>query len=67
LGNYVACPPNYERVDTNTIRGVAKKGGKVVVRETVVVSADGTTMTGTYSGTDTAGKPYTATAVFDKQ
>jgi hypothetical protein len=57
----------YERVDTNTIKGTAKKAGKVVTRETVVVSKDGKTMMGTYSGTDAAGKLFTAQAVFERQ
>ncbi len=57
----------YERVGPRTIKGVGKKDGKVVMRETVVVSPDGKTMTGTYSGTDATGKQATATAVFDKR
>jgi hypothetical protein len=58
---------SYERVDRFTIKGVGKKDGKVVMHETVVVSADGKTVTGTYSGTDATGKQVTAVAVFDKQ
>ncbi len=54
----------YERVDSRTIRGVGKKSGRVVMRETVVVSADGKTVTGTYTSPD--GKPA-GVAVFDKQ
>ena len=58
----------YQRVGPRTIQGVGKKDGKVVMRETVVVSADGRSMTGTYSGTDATGKQAaTATAVFDRR
>lgn len=57
----------YERVDERTIKGAAMKAGKVVVRETVVLSADGDTITGTYSFTDASGQEATATAVFDRQ
>ena len=57
----------YRRVDRNTIKGVGKKGGKVIMHETVVLSPDGKIMTGTYSGTDATGKQVTAVAVFEKQ
>jgi len=57
----------YERIDARTLKGWAKKGGKIVTRETVTVSPDGKTLTGSYSGTDATGKQVTATAVFDKQ
>jgi hypothetical protein len=58
---------SYQRIDRFTIKGVGKKAGKVIMYETVVVSPDGKTMTGTYSGTDASGKQVTAIAVFDKQ
>jgi hypothetical protein len=57
----------YQRVGPRTIRGVGKKDGKVVMRETVIVSPDGKTVTGTYSGKDAAGKEVTAIAVFEKR
>ena len=57
----------YQRVDRNTIKGIAKKAGKVIMHETVVVSPDGKSMTGTYSGTDATGKQVTAVAVFEKK
>jgi len=53
----------YQRPDIRTIHGVGKKGGKVVMRETVAVSPDGRTLTGTYSGTDATGKEVSAVAV----
>ena len=56
----------YERADRYTIKGLAKKAGKVVSRETVILSKDGKTMTVTYTGSDPAGKAVTATAVFER-
>lgn len=56
-----------ERVDRNTIKDVWKKDGKVVMKETAVVSPDGNSITGTYSITDEAGKQVTAIAVFEKK
>jgi len=56
-----------ERVDRNTIKDVWKKDGKVVMKETAVVSPDGNSITGTYSITDAAGKQVTAIAVFEKK
>lgn len=56
----------YERVDSHTIKGIAKKDGKVVSHETVILSKDGRTMTGTYTARDPSGKPVTATAVFER-
>jgi hypothetical protein len=57
----------YTRVNARQLKGVAKKDGKVIVNETVTVSEDGRTLTGTYSGTDPTGKPVTGTAVFRRQ
>ena len=56
-----------ERVDRNTIKNVWKKDGKVVMKETAVVSSDGNSITGTYSITDATGKQVTAIAVFEKK
>ena len=56
----------YERVDRNTIKGIAKKDGKIVQREILVVSSDGKRMTGTYYTADSTGEQITATAVFEK-
>ena len=57
----------YQRVARNTIKSVAKKAGKVVVRETVVVSDDGKSMTATYFSTDASGKQITTIAVFERK
>ncbi len=66
-GSPFADAVSYRRVDRFTIKGIGKKDGKVVMHETVTVSPDGRTMTGTYSGTDATGKDVTATAIFEKQ
>ena len=57
----------YERVDERTLRSTIKKSGRVVMKETIFVSVDGRTVTGTYSGTDASGRIVTASAVFDRQ
>ena len=57
----------YERIDSRTLKGTVKKAGKVVTSETVTISADGKTLTGTYSGTDATGKQVDAVAVLDRQ
>ncbi|MBZ5555216.1 MAG: hypothetical protein LAO21_21095 [Acidobacteriia bacterium] len=57
----------YQRVNSRTLKGVARKDGKVVLNETVVVSPDGKTLTGTYHGTDATGRQVWAVAVFEKQ
>ena len=57
----------YQRVDRNTIKSVAKKAGKVVMNETVVVSPNGKSMTATYLSTDASGKQVTNVAVFERK
>ena len=57
----------YRRVDRNTIKGVGKKDGKVVIQETAVLSPDGNSITGTYLMTDDTGKQVTAIAVFERK
>lgn len=66
-GSPLADTVSYQRVNITTIKGTAKKGGKVVANETAIVSRDGQTLTGTYSGTDPTGKPVTGIAAFEKQ
>jgi hypothetical protein len=44
-----------------------KKGAKVTTTGRVVVSADGKTRTVTASGTNSKGKKFSSTAVYDKQ
>jgi hypothetical protein len=57
----------YQRPDRNTIKGIAKKAGKVIAHETIVISPDGKYMTGTNSGTDPTGKEITAVYVMEKK
>ncbi len=56
----------YTRPDRNTIKGKGKKGTKVILDETAVVSPNGKTLTTTYSGIDASGRPGTYVAVFDR-
>ena len=67
IGSPFADTVAYQRVDSNTLKGIARKAGKVVVSETAVVSEDGMTLTATYSGTDATGKPVSGIAVLEKQ
>ena len=57
----------YQRVDSHTLKGIAKKAGQIVTTEKATVSADGKALTGTYSGTDLNGRQVTGVAVFEKQ
>jgi hypothetical protein len=57
----------YERVNVRTFKGTVKKAGRVITNETVVVSADGKTLAGTYSGIDATGKTASGTAIFERQ
>ena len=66
-GSPVADTVAYERLDRNTIRGVAKKSGKVIAYEKAVISPDGKSMTGTNSGTDESGQQILAVYVLEKK
>lgn len=55
------------RVDANTTRTAYKKGGKVTVTQTSVVSADGKTRTNTSKGKDALGQLTDSVQVYDKQ
>ena len=57
-----------KRVDADTTTyEVRKTGGKYHATGKVTVSNGGKTLTQSSQGTDAAGKPFTATLVFDKQ
>jgi hypothetical protein len=56
-----------KKVDDHTLQLTAKKGGKVIITGQIAVSADGKTRTVTTSGTDSEGKKFTSTAVYDRQ
>ena len=58
---------SYKVVDANTLAFESKKGGKVTLTGTVVVSADGKSRTVVSSGTNAKGEKITQTAVYDKQ
>ena len=58
---------SYQKVNDHTLAFTNKKGDKVTISGRGVVSADGKTRTVTINGTDSKGKKYTSTAVFDKQ
>ncbi len=58
---------SYKKVDDRTLELTVKKGGKVTFTGRIVASADGKTRTVTTSGTDSQGKKFKNTAVYDKQ
>jgi hypothetical protein len=55
------------RIDANTVRFIYKKGGKVTITQTGVVSNDGKTYTITAKGTNTQGQTINTVAIYDKQ
>ncbi len=66
IGSPFVDAKSYRRIDQHTISGYIKKGAKVSLQEKATISADGKTMTSTYS----AASPDNAVlgfAVFDKQ
>src|ERR1700731_925110 len=58
---------SYKKVNDHTLAFTNKKGDRVTVSGRGVVSADGKTRTVTLTGTDSKGKKFTSTAVYDKQ
>src|SRR5256884_6761997 len=58
---------SYTKIDEHTLEFNVKKGGKITTSGRVVVSADGKSRTVTTSGTDSQGKKFKSTAVYDKQ
>src|SRR5215469_4579883 len=58
---------SYTKVNDHTLAFTNKKGDKVTISGRGVVSADGKTRTVTINGTDSKGKKFTGTAVYDKQ
>jgi hypothetical protein len=55
------------KINASTIETIRKKDGKVVTRNTTVISEDGKTRTNTFYGTNAQGEPISWVAVFDKQ
>ena len=58
---------SYKKVNDHTLAFTNKKGDKVTISGRAVVSADGKTRTVTTNGTDSNGKKFASTAVYDKQ
>ena len=58
---------SYKKVNDHTLAFINKKGDKVTISGRGVVSADGKTRTVTLNGTDSKGKKFTSTSVYDKQ
>ncbi len=58
---------SYKKVNDHTLAFTNKKGDKVTITGRGVVSADGKTRTVTLTGTDSKGKKFSSTAVYDKQ
>ena len=57
---------SYRRINSRTMALTAKKGGKVTLTGTIVVSPNGKIRTVTTSGTDAKGKRFRTVAVYDK-
>ena len=58
---------SYSKVNDRTLAFANKKGGNVTMSGRGVVSSDGKTRRVTLNGTDSKGKKFTSTAVYDKQ
>jgi len=56
-----------KKIDDNTLELTIKKDGKATGTGRIVLSADGKTRTVTVNGTDSTGKKFHATSVYDKQ
>jgi hypothetical protein len=66
-GDPTADARSYKKVNDRTLGLTVKKDGKVTASGRIVVSADGKSRTVTTSGTDSQGKKFKSTAVYDKQ
>ena len=58
---------SYRKIDDRTLSLTVKKGDKVTVTGRIAVSADGKSRTVTTKGTDSKGKKFANSAVYDKQ
>jgi hypothetical protein len=58
---------SYKQIDDHTMALTVKKDGKVTVTGRIVASADGKSRTITTKGTDSKGKKFANSAVYDKQ
>ncbi len=66
-GDPTADMRSYRRVNARTLALRNKKGNKVVITGTIMVSRDGKTRTVTATGRNAQGKTVTNIAVYDKQ
>jgi hypothetical protein len=66
-GDPAADTRSYKKSGARTLKLTNKKGGKITITGSVVVSADGKSRTVTVSGTDADGKKVSSMAVYDKQ
>ena len=55
------------RINPTTVRLVSKKGGKITVTQTSVVSSDGKTRTLTGKGTNVLGQPVDTVTLYERQ
>ena len=56
-----------KKINDHTLTFAVKKGDKVTTTGRIALSADGKTRTVTTNGTDSKGKKFSGTAVYDKQ
>ncbi|HVN80764.1 MAG TPA: hypothetical protein VMW38_17360 [Terriglobia bacterium] len=56
----------YRLLDQRTIEGIAKKGGKVIVKETAVLSESSNTVHVTYLSVDDQGNTTTSFGIFER-
>jgi len=66
-GSQNADKVSLKRIDARTIERTDKKGDKVVLTQTQVISPDGKTMTVTVKGTNAQGQAVENVVVWDKQ
>jgi hypothetical protein len=57
----------FKKINDHTLSLTVKKAGKVFASGRIVVAADGKSRTVTLTGTDPNGKPFTTSAVYDRQ
>ena len=58
---------SYRKMNDHTLAFTNKNGTKIVNSGRVVVAADGKSRTVTQTGTDSKGKKFSSTAIYDKQ
>jgi len=66
-GDPTADSRSYKKIDALRLAINNKKNGKVTVSGHIILSADGKSRTLNLTGTDSAGKKVSSTAVYDKQ